>query len=141
MDENYNFVNNESHLIPIYEATGHKLDDYDDDNQEEENRDEDDDDLGNSEEENIIKSTLNSNNSSKQQQQQKSYQIVNKQQPQQQQQQHYLIKINDASSKPNEHKIIIRKQAIKKDGLKLPITLSSIESSNLIQSINTKISL
>ena len=47
---------------------------------------------------------------------------------------HYLT-----TNKINEHKIIIRKQPIKKDssGLKLPISLSAFESSNLIQSITT----
>ena len=79
-----------------------------------------------------------------QQQQQQQQQLHHHQQQQQQQQpQHYLIKINDPSNnKSNEHKIIIRKQPAKKEqihsGLKLPITLSSIESANLIQSIQTK---
>ncbi len=84
-----------------------------------------------------------SNNQSLQQQQIHHQQQLHHQQQQQPQPQHYLIKINDPSNnKSNEHKIIIRKQPAKKEqiqsGLKLPITLSSIESSNLIQSIQTK---
>jgi hypothetical protein len=148
--------------------TGSGCDEDLNDNQydEEENRDEledeeDENDLGNSEEENIIKSTLNlnnnNNNSTKIIQKQNYFtnrpndQSINnnninrtnqslQQQQQQQQPQHYLIKINDpTTNKINEHKIIIRKQPIKKDssGLKLPISLSAFESSNLIQSITT----